>query len=112
MASQAPQFPLPPLTLEDIQTKPWRYIGYKGFSEWMVSDNDFFVLRRFDSLSARITLLLQWQLTKLETKLAELDFERSHQVVKDLHNGSFETDDDERQALLFSTQQKLLEYCQ
>ncbi|KAK5952926.1 hypothetical protein OHC33_006047 [Knufia fluminis] len=104
----APSLPL--LTEEDIQRKPWRYIGYKGFSEWMASDDDFFVVRRLDSLTARVILLLQWGLTKLEIKLEALDFDRSRLVVKDLHNGSLELDDDDRQQLVHHIHIKLKEY--
>lgn len=109
--TDAAQRPLPYLTLEQLQTKPWRYIGYKGFAEWMASDNDFFVVRRFDNLAARVVLLLQWEVTKLESRLAEMDFKRSHQVAIDIHNGSFDLDDDDRQQCIRSIRDKLKEYC-
>ena len=106
--SQPPQ---PLVTEKSVQEKPWRYIGYRGFSEWLASDDDFFVLRRFDVLSARTLLLLQWQLSKLETQLLGADELRAFKVVADLHNGSFEADDEERQALLIQIKEQLTEYC-
>jgi hypothetical protein len=102
-------FPIP--TTDQLQEKPWRYIGYKGFSEWSASDNDFFVIRRFDSLATRVILLLQWQLTKLEKELTKADTLRSHQLAKDLNNGSFKCDDEVRQAVIKAVQDKLEEYC-
>lgn len=105
-----PKLPRPQLTPDEIKKKPSRFIGYKGFSEWFASDSDHFVVRRFDTLSARVILSLQWEISKLETKLSELDYKRSHQTAKDLHNGSFEADDDERRDHLRSIQAKLAEY--
>ena len=42
-------------------------------SMWMASDDDFFVLRRFGALSARVALMLQDQLTRLEEELGKED---------------------------------------
>ena len=55
---------------------------------------------------------MQWELTHLETKLSELDFERSRGIAKDLNNGSYEADDDTRQDLIQLIKQKLREYRQ
>jgi hypothetical protein len=51
-----------PLTIEEVQAKPWKYIGYPTFSKWMASDADFFVLRRFDDLNVRVILHMQCEL--------------------------------------------------
>ena len=77
---------------------------------WMASDHDFFVVRRFDNLAARVILLLQWDISKLESRLAAMDFERKHGFGADLNNGSFECDDDERQDYIRSIHGKLKEY--
>lgn len=104
--------PFPPqLTQDNIREKPWRYIGYKGFSEWLASDEDFFIVRRFDTLASRVILTLQWELTKLEAKLTELDLERSHQIIEDRHNGSIELDDDVRREHIRDCHTALLGYC-
>jgi hypothetical protein len=103
--------PQPPVTAEDFSKKPWRFIGYPGFSKWMASDDDFFMLRRFDALAARVLLSLQWDLTKLETELNLLDYQGSHLVGKDIHNGSFQLLDDARRKKLDLIKEKMVEYC-
>lgn len=102
--------PLPLLTKDEIKRAPWRYIGYPGFSKWMASSNDFLIIRRFDALATRVILLLQWKLSKLEDQLSKLDFKLSREVVKDLNNGSFELDLDERLVLIGEIATKLKEY--
>src|SRR5256885_335977 len=64
------------ITREDFRKKPWKYIGYEGFSTFVASDNDFFFLRRFGTLHARVLLSLQDQLVELEQRLKDL--EKSH----------------------------------
>jgi hypothetical protein len=98
-------------TIEEVERKPWRYVGYPGFAKWTASDNDFFVLRRFDGLATRVLLWRQWQLTKLEKKLATLDFERSSGTTENFNNGSFECDDDDRQTCIRSACHHLNQYC-
>lgn len=99
-------------TQEELEEKPWKFIGYRGFSMWMASDDDFFVVRRFDNLAARVILLLQWEISKLEKKLEDIDFDRRHGYGLDLNNGSFECDDGDRQGCIRSIHGKLKEYCQ
>jgi hypothetical protein len=66
----APVMPVvPPHTREDSDRQPWRYRGYPAFSKWMASGNEFFVLRRFGDLHARVLLLLQDRITRLEERL-------------------------------------------
>ena len=95
---------------KDLEEKPWRYIGYEGFSEWSASDNDFFIVRRFDNIASRVILLLQWDLTQLEEELKKLDSYYSEDAG-DVNNGSFKFDPDERQLLLRKIKGKLKEYC-
>ena len=77
------------LTREDIAKKPWKYVGYKEFSKFIVSDNDFFVLRHFRALSAQALLALQDQLAWSEEDLGLIDLEARHRNSPDIHNGSF-----------------------
>lgn len=51
----------------------WKYVGYPEFSKWMASANDFFVLRRFDTLNARVLLRLQDQIAELGDNLEDID---------------------------------------
>lgn len=99
-------------TKEELEKKPWKFIGYRGFSMWMASDDDFFAVRRFDNLAARVILLLQWDISKLESRLADIDSDRRHGFGVDLNNGSFECDDDDRQECIRSIHGKLKEYCE
>jgi len=85
----------PPTNVE-IAKKPWKYIGYKGYSDFVASDNDFFIFRRFTSLNSRVALLLQDQLSLLEEQLEELDRQYSRKEAGDINNGSFRFDNEDR----------------
>ncbi|KAK1496173.1 hypothetical protein CTAM01_08360 [Colletotrichum tamarilloi] len=79
-------------TEEEIQEKPWKYIGYKGYTNFISSDDDFFVLRRFDSLNVRAALALQDELSWLEEELGVLDNEFSAKAADDFNNGTLRQD--------------------
>lgn len=68
-----PVRPAPEPSCYEADKQPWRYRGYPEMSMWMASDDDFFVLRRFGALSARVALMLQDQLTRLEEELEKED---------------------------------------
>lgn len=104
------EHPIP--DLEQQKVKSWRYIGYRGFSEWSASAQDFLVVRRFDSLAARVIFLLQWEITKLESGLTEMDEVRMYGAKDDLNNGSFECDDEDRQFQIKTIKAKLEDYCE
>ena len=97
----------------DIDAKPWKYIGYQSFSALVASDNDFFILRRFGALTARVLLGLQDQLSRLEEDLEALEKRTREKDAPDIDNGSFrhETQED-RQALVCQAQHLLREYSQ
>jgi hypothetical protein len=94
----------------DIRVKPWKYIGYKGYSDFISSDDDFFILRRFDSLNTRIALLLQDQVSSLEEQLSKLDNSLSCRECEDTNNGTFRDDIEERATLLDAIVGKLRQY--
>ena len=97
----------------DIQEKPWKYIGYQSFSAFVASDNDFFILRKFGALSARVLLGLQDQLTCLEQDLNELEKNTREKSAPDVHNGSFRQETQEgRQVLVCHAQRLLRQYSQ
>jgi hypothetical protein len=79
------------VTKEQVNAKPWRYLGYRGFSSFIASDDDFFILRRFRTLHARVLLALQNHLTVLESNLTAIDEEAS-QDEDDYNNGIFRED--------------------
>jgi hypothetical protein len=99
-----------PLTEEEIEAKPWKYIGYKGYADFIASENDFYIVRRFRSLNTRIALALQDQVSVLEEQLDELDKEYSRREAVDLHNGSFRDDRENRIALVEVICEKLMKY--
>ena len=68
--------------------------GYPQFSRWVASDQAWFITRRFGTLNARIILLLQDNIVKLEDELNMFDkaYSRSRTAMNDndmTHNGSF-----------------------
>jgi hypothetical protein len=99
-----------PLTKEEIEKKPWKYIGYKGYSDFIASENDFYILRRFASLNARVALALQDQISLLEEQLDDLDKHCSRRDAEDLHNGTFRDDREERMALVEVIYEKSAKY--
>ncbi|RDL33932.1 Uncharacterized protein BP5553_08300 [Venustampulla echinocandica] len=100
----------PRLTEEEIEKKPWKYIGYKGYSEFIASDNDFYIVRKFASLNTRIALALQDQIAVLEADLNELDAQYSQMDAEDLHNGSFRDDREDRTELVEKIATKVAKY--
>ncbi|KAK4112398.1 hypothetical protein N656DRAFT_709377 [Canariomyces notabilis] len=97
-------------TEADIQLKPWKYIGYKGYAEFISSDDDFLILRRFDSLSARVALRLQDEINVLEEELERLDTIHSKPESTDFNNGTLRDDIAERAEILELAARKLRRY--
>ena len=76
--------------------------------KWTASDDDFFLLRRFGELSARVLLRLQDRIVILEEKLKGID-----EICKNnaLNNGTFRYDPSlERQQLLDELTWRLEQY--
>ncbi|KAF2968578.1 hypothetical protein GQX73_g4999 [Xylaria multiplex] len=95
---------------EDIERKPWKYVGYRGYTSFLASEDDFFILRRFNSLNIRIALLLQDEIAVLENKLAKIDERTSKKNAEDVHNGSFRQDSTSRSVVLSEIRQRILKY--
>jgi hypothetical protein len=99
------------LSSEEINNKPWKYLGYEEYSSFIASDDDFFVVRRFSTLTARVILALQDQLSELEEELAILENSLKRRDSPAVHNGSFREETRvERIDLLLRINQKLREY--
>lgn len=95
----------------DIDQKPWKYAGYRSFCEFVSSDEDFFVLRRFGTLSARVLLNLQDQLATLEGRLEDIEQQLRQRDAPDVHNGSFRQDPQaQRKEIILEAQRVLREY--
>lgn len=71
------------------QLKPWKEIGYRGFSAFLASDNDFLIFRRFGSLNARLLLYLQDEIAVLEQNLEQMETGYAVDGARDIHNGTF-----------------------
>jgi hypothetical protein len=78
-------------------------------SEWMASDTDFFVIRRFQVLNARIILKLQTEICHIESRLSYFDRGSKHDgTISPPH--SFLEDDPKRSGLLEELEEKLHHY--
>ena len=60
----------------------------------MASDDDFFVIQRFQSLNAQTILWMQDRITRLEKRLDELHGYVASSADSSLTNGSFRLDED------------------
>ncbi|KXH61721.1 hypothetical protein CSAL01_07648 [Colletotrichum salicis] len=98
------------LTEAEIEEAPWKYIGYKGYSRFISSEDDFFLLRRFDTLNVRVALVLQDEIASLEEKLNELDKEYSEKTAEDYNNSTIRGDVEDRSELLEEICNKLPKY--
>ncbi|KAK0646738.1 hypothetical protein B0T16DRAFT_493658 [Cercophora newfieldiana] len=76
------------LTQEELDQKPWKYIGYKEFTKYASSDDDFFALRRFDRVHCRLLLMLQSQVAGMGIELDIMVERLSQRDAVDIDNGS------------------------
>ncbi|KAH8724700.1 hypothetical protein GQ44DRAFT_617498 [Phaeosphaeriaceae sp. PMI808] len=70
-------------------SKPWKKVGYRGFSAFLSSDNNFLIFRRFGSVNVRLLLYLQDEIAVLEKELEDLENFHAQDSATDIHNGSF-----------------------
>ncbi|KAI5918627.1 hypothetical protein F4810DRAFT_725541 [Camillea tinctor] len=94
----------------EVQRKPWKFVGYRRYAEFISSDDDFFILRRFNTLNVRITLALQDQISVLEEQLEALDKQHSAKSATDINNGTFRGDIEERELLIHQITEALSQY--
>ena len=57
--------------------------GYRTFADFIATDDELFIFRRFDRLNARNLLYLQSELIALETQLSKYDSEDIEDGSKD-----------------------------
>jgi hypothetical protein len=100
------------LSQKELDEKPWKYIGYKGYSSFLSSENDFLIFRRFGTASAHIALGLQDRVTVLENQLEALDKKYSLREAEDVHNGSFRQEEEDRAKVFEHLRKSLMEYSQ
>ena len=98
-------------TQAEIEDKPWKYLGYQGYSSYIASDEDYLILRRFGCLHIRVLLMLQDELVELEGQLAEMDAALAAKDYIDIHNGSFrEETSEDRLDLIHEIERRLRNY--
>ncbi|KIN05273.1 hypothetical protein OIDMADRAFT_78820, partial [Oidiodendron maius Zn] len=97
-------------TQEELDDKPWKYLGYRGYSEFLASENDWLIFRRFGVESARVALGLQNRVSSFSHQLSSLDKKYSRRDAQDVHNGSFRGDQDDRKKVFDALHQSILEY--
>lgn len=83
-------------------------MGYRAFTEYVTSDPDCFVVRRFDKLFARVALNFQDHLSKLEEDMEVLD---KRYMETDVNNGTIRDDMHDRKELIHRASQALKVYC-
>lgn len=72
-----------------LRPEPWKSEGYPKFVKFVASDDDFFVLRRFSALTARVLLAAQDELVELENQLSYLDHQVAQSRDPEKRNDSF-----------------------
>ena len=100
------------LTQEDFDKKPWKYIGYKGYSEFLASESNFLVFKRFNTADTRIALVLQDRVSELTERLKEVDEKYSDKSAKDVNSSSLRRDQPDRKLLLQELHEALVKYSQ
>ncbi|KAK6829717.1 hypothetical protein PG987_010301 [Apiospora arundinis] len=95
---------------EDIQTKPWKYVGYRGYSKFISSDDDLLIFRRFSELNTRVLLSMQNKVCELEQELFEIDNKYGGKNAEDFNNGTFRGDQPDRTKLLEKISRALSKY--
>jgi hypothetical protein len=98
------------LTQKEVDAKPWKFIGYPGYSSFLASETDLLIFRRFGATSARIALKLQDNVVVLEEELSKLDGNFARREAKDVQNGSFRIEQPDREKVMNQLHNALLEY--
>ncbi|ETS78042.1 hypothetical protein PFICI_10104 [Pestalotiopsis fici W106-1] len=94
----------------EFESKPWKYVGYKGYVDFLSSDDDLFILRRFNALNTRIALVKQDKISELEQRLAEIDEQHRQRDAPDVNNGTIRDDLEERRLLLNDISDEIYRY--
>lgn len=109
--SSGGQAPSENIETSEAQQQPWKHVGYRGYAEFIASEDSRFVLRRFSALGVRVALSLQHELAVLERELADLDATYARDADPGVSNGCFEEDQEDREMLVRIIGEKLRRYC-
>lgn len=99
------------LSLDEMTKKNSKYIGYRGYCNFIFHINDNLIIRRFGALNVRVLLALQDKVAVIEEKLQELDDEYSSPDADYMHNGKMRGDKKNRRKLIRKAQTSLKQYC-
>jgi hypothetical protein len=75
MSNIQPHTPTQQTSADFKHDHAYKYYGYPEFCRLLATSNDFFVLRRFGALNARVLLTMQNNIVEIENRLLELDQE-------------------------------------
>lgn len=91
--------------------QPWADAGYPSLCDFIASADNVLVIRRFDSVHARVILQLQDEISQKEEELGRLD-ERTRRAIESRRDlGTMRYDPlDERQQLIREVRAVLKEY--
>ncbi|KAI1400398.1 hypothetical protein F4819DRAFT_368578 [Hypoxylon fuscum] len=84
---------------DDIHRQPWKYLGYRRYAQFISSDDDLLIFRKFNDLSVRIALRLQDRISVLETRLTDIDISHSKKESNPVHNGTLRNGKDDRETI-------------
>ena len=80
------------ITSQDKRNAAWKYEGYDAFADWMKSEDDFFIFRRFESSNARVILWMQDRIAGLEHRLKTIHQDIADSTDLNRTNGSLRWD--------------------
>ena len=102
---------IPQPSISEKESKRWKYVGYRGASQWMASEDDFFMVRRFATLNTRVILTKEAQIADLERQLEEKDLMKAPPGAAEYDNSTVLEDyTPDRQNLLARLWRELKEY--
>lgn len=96
---------------DDIHRQPWKYLGYRRYAQFISSDDDLLIFRKFNDLSVRIALRLQDRISVLETRLTDIDISHSKKESNPVHNGTLRNGKDDRETIPNEIEIALSRYC-
>lgn len=91
-ATVAAANPAATLSAKERRGKAHEYEGYDEFSKWMASDDDCFIIRRFEKLNARVILYMQERISQIEQRLIQIHEGNAHPSNEKRRNDSIRWD--------------------
>lgn len=107
-----PKAAVPEVTRDMAYQRAWKYMGYRQFSKFLGSHEDFMMVRQYRTLNARVILAMQDHLAELEAELDELEAGLHHLPEgSEINNGTYRLESStERHELIWKIHKRLKEY--